>query len=190
MTHVLGIMIAKGASLRLPGKNTREFFGRPLYEWNLEKLLRQGIPVMFDSDDEGMLKRATVLGAVPHLRSKSLCGHDVPSVPLFQSIVNDAATVPGAILNLQANSPNCSELLVSRAVALCRHVAFAELLTVFPDRSNNGSLWGFSYERLMNYGDPYVHKPDVLLVDDAVDIHTEADLEAARQMHVSAGSAS
>ncbi len=182
MKQVVGIMIAKGSSRRLERKNSLLFCGRPLFEWNLGKLLNLDIPIHFDSDDDTMLERAQAMGAVVHKRPKRLCGHDVPSVPIFQDIVNGLSRKPKAILNLQANSPNCSQIVLKQCLAVARHVPFNELLTVFPDRRNNGSIWGFSFERLVNYGNPYVHIPDVLIVDDSIDVHTIDDFKEAERL--------
>jgi CMP-N-acetylneuraminic acid synthetase len=182
MRTVIGIMIAKGASRRLEKKNSVIFCGRPLFEWNLEKLLKIGLPVHFDSDDEDMLGRARIMGAIARRRPDQLCGHDVPSVPIFQDIVNGLSEKPEAILNVQANSPNCSLGVLEKCLAVARHVPFQELLTVYPDRCINGSIWGFSLERLFSYGDPYVHNPDVLIVDESIDIHTAEDMEKARNL--------
>ena len=182
MNQVVGFMIAKGASRRLERKNSLLFCGRPLFEWNLEKLLKLGIPVHFDSDDEALLERAKVMGAFIHKRPEKLCGHNVPSVPIFQDIVKGLSEKPKTILNLQANSPNCSQSVLMQCLAVARYVPFSELLTVYPDRRNNGSVWAFSFDRLMNYGDPYVHLPDVLIVDDSIDIHTIDDFENAQRL--------
>jgi hypothetical protein len=182
MKQVIGLMIAKGASRRLKEKNSLLFCGRPLFEWNLEKLLKLGIPVHFDSDDNALLDRARDMGAFVHKRPKELCGHDIPSVPIFQNIMKGLSEKPLAVLNLQANSPNCSQGVLECCLAIARYVPFSELLTIYPDRSNNGSVWGFSFERLMNYGDPYVQLPDVLIVDDSIDIHTIDDFKKAQQM--------
>lgn len=182
MNQVVGFMIAKGSSVRLEGKNSLLFCGRPLFEWNLEKLLKLDIPVYFDSDDVTLLARAKNMGAFVHKRPQNLCGHDVPSVSIFQELVKGLSEKPKAILNLQANSPNCSKNILEQCLAIARHVPFRELLTVYPDRSNNGSVWGFSIDRLMQYRDPYVHLPDVLIVDDSIDIHTIEDFENAQRL--------
>lgn len=181
MRHVVGLMIAKGASTRLPGKNRQPFGGQPMFLWSLAKLLAELPEVYFDSDDDAMLAQAAAAGAVPLLRPAELRGHEVPSVPLFQNMVRQMAERPGAVLNLQANSPTTSPETIRRAAGVMRHTDCTELQTVFPDTHEpNGSLWGFSTERLMGYGDPRVHRPDVLLIDTAVDVHTTEDLERAR----------
>jgi CMP-N-acetylneuraminic acid synthetase len=182
MNRVVAIMIAKGSSRRLNGKNSLLFCGRPMFEWNLEKLLKLDIPVYFDSDDAALLQSARAMGALMHERPAQLRGHDVPSVPIFQDMIMAISDKPEAILNLQANSPNCSQRILEQCLAVARFVPFKELLTVYPDGRNNGSVWGFSLDRLMNYGDPYVHFPDILLVDDSIDIHTIEDFNEAQRL--------
>jgi CMP-N-acetylneuraminic acid synthetase len=186
--HVVGFMIAKGESRRLNRKNSLLFCGRSLFEWNLEKLLKLEIPVYFDSDDDIMIERAQALGANARKRPELFCGHDVPSVPIFQDMAKGLSQKPKAILNLQANSPNCKQTVLEQCLAVARHVPFNELLTVYQDRRNNGSIWGFSLDRLMNYGDPYEHTPDVLIVDDSIDIHTLADFQEAQSRFASSES--
>jgi CMP-N-acetylneuraminic acid synthetase len=186
MRDVIGVMIAKGESLRLAKKNTRLFHGRPMFLWNLEKLVHL-LPgaVYFDSDDADMLARAADAGAYPIERPAALRGHTVPSVLLFQHIVRTLPEPPGAVVNVQANSPSCRVETIRNAIHVMRHTTCDELLTIFPDgRGNNGSVWGFSIERLMNYGDPYVHEIDVMITDTATDVHTESDFEqAATEFH-------
>ncbi len=186
MRKVIGVMIAKGASLRLPSKNRRSFHGRPLFHWNLAKLVHL-LPgaVYFDSDTPDMLEEAKALGAIPLRRPEHLCGHEVPSVPLFQNIVQQLPFEPGAVVNVQANSPSCTTAVIRNAIEVMRHTTCTELLTVYADgRVNNGSVWAFSHDRLMNYGDPRVHHPDVLLTDPSTDVHTADDYAQAEREFV------
>jgi CMP-N-acetylneuraminic acid synthetase len=184
---VVGMMIAKGESRRLPKKNRRLFHGRPMYLWNLEKLLHF-LPgqVYFESDHPEMLEEAAARGAHPIERPMELRGHDVPSVPIFQNIARNVPGQPGALIHMQANSPSCELSVLRKAIDIMRHTTCDELITVYPDtHAINSSIWGFSYERLMDYGDPYVHDLDVLLVDPSTDIHTEEEMEqAAREFEV------
>jgi len=171
MTNCVGLMIAKRNSLRLPGKNTLVFMGAPLFEWNLKKILSTGISVYFDSDSEELLTKAEKLGAIPHTRPGHLLGNDIPSVPIFQQLYQDFSLGTTPLLNIQANSPNVPTELIEKSIHLLGNLNFHELLTIYPDLKINGSLWGFSSNRLLNYGDPFVHKPDILLTDDSIDIH-------------------
>lgn len=36
----IALIIAKKESSRLPNKNTMDFFGKPIFVWNLEKMLK------------------------------------------------------------------------------------------------------------------------------------------------------
>jgi hypothetical protein len=47
------------------------------------------------------------------------------------------------------------------------------------DKSIYGSIWALSRKQLENYKDPYNPKPDILLTDISVDIHTEDDFKKA-----------
>lgn len=158
-----------------------------MYMWNLEKLLHL-LPgrVYFESDHPEMLEEAAALGAHPIMRPEELRGHDVPSIPIFQNIAHHIAFTPGALIHMQANSPSCTLEALQKTIDIMRHTSCDELITVFPETHEiNSSLWAFSYERLMNYGDPYARRMDVLLVDPATDIHTKADMkEAARAFRV------
>ena len=172
-------MIAKRESLRLPGKNTLDFMGGPLFEWNLNKILSTGIKVYFDSDSEELLSHSEKLGAIPHLRPNHLLGHDIPSVPIFKQLYKDFPLNTAPLLNIQANSPNIPLELIEKAIYILNNLSFDELLTIYPNLKINGSLWGFSSKRLFNYGDPYVHKPDVLLIDESIDVHIVEEYKTA-----------
>ena len=175
---VLGVMIAKRESTRLPGKNLLDFNGHPMFIWNLKKLLNVFETVVFDSDCHEMRDMACALGAIPHKRKVALEGNDVPSVPIFQSIIEDAPEFQ-AIINLQANSPGTPVDVIKQCAQIIEIDSIHEVLTFYSSRDVNGSVWGFSRERLNNYGDYYVHYPDALVLDNSIDIHTREEFLAA-----------
>lgn len=175
---VLGVMIAKRQSTRLPGKNLLEFNGYPMFIWNLKKLLNIFETVVFDSDCQEMCEMACAIGAIPHKRKVALEGNDVPSVPIFKSIIEDEPEFR-ALINLQANSPGTPEEVIRQCAHIIEINSIDEVLTFYSSRDINGSVWGFSKDRLNNYGDYYVHYPDALVLDDSIDIHTKEDFLAA-----------
>lgn len=179
-SECIAVMLAKGESTRLAKKNTQPFHGRLLFEWNLEKLLNLGLKVVLDSDDDDILEHAHEMGAIPRKRPEELCGHDIPSVPLFLSIINGFPSAK-KLVNVQANSPQVTPSVIERCVAALNMNAVNEVLTINSDLSLNGSVWGFSRSRLENYGDYYTHNPDVFILDNSIDIHTESELNKARQ---------
>jgi CMP-N-acetylneuraminic acid synthetase len=172
--HCLGVMIAKKESTRLIGKNTKTFNGSPMFLWNLKKLVDLFGTVVFDSDCAEMCKMAREMGAKPHLRPMDLRGNDIPSVPLFKSI-SDEYPHFDSIVNVQANSPNTSEGVIQKCGEIIRMPGVREVLTSYSSREINGSVWCFNRSRLNDYGDYYVHYPDVLVIDDSIDIHTEEE---------------
>ncbi len=175
---ILGVMIAKKESTRLPGKNTKEFNGIPMFLWNLRKLLDVFETVVFDSDCPIMCDSASKIGAIPHLRNMELRGNDIPSVPLFKSIIDEFPQY-NYLVNVQANSPNASLEVIRNCGAIIELSGMNEVLTAYSSREINGSVWGFSRMRLENYGNYYVHSPDALVLDDSIDIHTEGEFKKA-----------
>lgn len=180
---VRAVMLAKGSSRRLPRKNMQDFLGEPLFVHNVRKLVELGVGPIVDSDDDEILAIAEAAGAVPTRREEALRGPDVPTLPIVRAAF-ERLTIgpPTCALIVQANSPNIRTETLRHAIDLISRTDIDELMSAAPDRSHNGSVWAVSHDRLVDYGDPYVHRPDVLLVDDSIDIHHETDLDAARAM--------
>lgn len=177
---VRGIMLAKGSSRRLERKNMRDFLGAPLFTRNLSKMVELGLEPIVDSDDHDILGLAKDHGAVPHFRAPELHGPDVPTLPIVKAAFEALAIGdPTCALIVQANSPNLATRTLQRAVAIIADSPVDEVMSAFPDGTHNGSVWAVSHERLVNYGDPYQHRPDVLLVDDSIDIHDASELQLA-----------
>lgn len=167
-------MIAKKESLRLPGKNMKDFNGVPMFLWNLKKLVCLFDTVVFDSDCVDMCALAAEAGAHISLREQNLRGNDVPSVPIFSSVINRFPDL-NKLISLQANSPHTSLDVINRCATKLLMDGVEEVLTRYENGEINGSVWGLSRYRLKNYGDFYSHSPDVLVIDDSIDIHTNED---------------
>ena len=60
---------------------------------------------------------------------------------------------------------------------------FQEIMTMHEDRTIFGSIWALSRQRLENYKDFYSPKPEVLLLDKSIDIHTWEDFQNAKNTH-------
>lgn len=68
----LAVIPARGGSKRLPGKNIRDFAGKPMLAWSVEAALESGLfhTVMVSTDSEEIAEVARTAGAsVPFLRS-------------------------------------------------------------------------------------------------------------------------
>jgi CMP-N-acetylneuraminic acid synthetase len=75
--RILGLILARGGSKRLPGKNIRPLAGKPLIAWSIEaaRACAAISDVVVSTDDEGIAEVARQHGArVPFLRPAALAG--------------------------------------------------------------------------------------------------------------------
>ncbi len=162
----------------MPEKNKKEFLGKPLFLWNLEKCLNVFDKVFVSSDDPEILHYAWQAGAIVITRDETLCG-DVPNIPVYQHALQFMGAVDG-IVAVQANSPGIDENLI----AMTRHLmelGVDEVMTVHPNRKIYGSIWAIRSEKLRKYKNFYRPKPNVMLVDLSLDIHTQEDFNKAEE---------
>lgn len=71
-TGRLAVITARGGSKRIPGKNIREFCGRPILAYSIDAALQSGLfeEVMVSTDSEAIAEIAKKFGAaVPFMRS-------------------------------------------------------------------------------------------------------------------------
>lgn len=145
---------------------------------NVEKSLKIFEKVYISSDTEEVIGPAEALGAIPIWRDENLCG-DTPNIPVYQHAITHMGNVAGFVA-IQANSPNISPTLIRHTLTLMETGDFDEIMTCHPDYSIYGSIWAMKRMRLRKYPDPYNPKPDVLLVDTSIDIHTRNDYKEAQ----------
>lgn len=75
--NAAAIITARGGSKRIPGKNIREFMGKPMLVYAIEAALSSGIfrEVMVSTDDEEIARIGEAAGAsVPFMRSAETSG--------------------------------------------------------------------------------------------------------------------
>lgn len=75
MKKAIAIIPARGGSKRIPRKNIKDFFGKPLIAYSIEVALKSKLfdKVIVSTDDEEIAKIAVEYGAVvPFLRPKEL----------------------------------------------------------------------------------------------------------------------
>ncbi|MDC3161542.1 hypothetical protein OA953_02075 [Gammaproteobacteria bacterium] len=178
MRKILPVMIAKGHSSRLRDKNVKEFNGMPLFKWNLLKLKSIFDEVVIDSDDQYILQTGSEVGAIAHERNKNVVGNDVPSIKIFKSILEDFKDYDG-IINIQANSPNVKKQLIHKAYKIISNEYSDHILTMNEDLTWNGSVWCITKEIIFNTKDFYNIQPDMYLLDDSIDIHTQEEFDEA-----------
>lgn len=171
--HVVGSIIARLGSKRLPYKNLLPFAGKPLVGLGIEILRRakQVDEIIVSTESELIARVALDFGATVLRRPVELAGDDIPSVPVFQHIVENHPC--DVHVNFNINFPLCRPEVIDRAVELAAENGEA--------LSNPYAAWAQTVERLANYEDVFKIPSAFRSVfeDDRagpLDIHTEADL--------------
>lgn len=173
--YVVGSIIARLGSKRLAYKNLLPFAGKPLVGLGVEILRRAKLvdEIVVSTESELIARVALDFGARVLRRPVELAGDDVPSIPVFQHIVENHPC--DVHVNFNINFPMCDPAVIDRAVELAERDGEA--------LSDPYAVWAQSVERLANYEDPY-RIPSAfrsLFADDRagpLDVHTEEDLLA------------
>jgi CMP-2-keto-3-deoxyoctulosonic acid synthetase len=173
---IYALILAKLKSDRLPYKNLIDFKGKPMFLWNTEKCLGIFEKTYVSSDSTYILNLAESAGAIPIVRPEELCGN-TPNMPSYRHAQKTMKA--DIIIAVQANSPTLEEGLIEMTREIMM-TGCPELMTCHKDYSIYGSIWALTKERLKNYKDPYKNKPDVLIIDNSIDIHTISDLKKCK----------
>lgn len=162
-----------------------------MFLWNVHKCVQLFDAVYVSSDSDDIISLAEKAGARGIKRGEDLCG-ETPDIDVYKHAYahfKDKENVLG-IVAVHANNPTIHPILIARAKFLVE-VGTPEVMTCYPmsnakkyhNKSNkiNGSIRGMSVERLMNYGDPYAPNPEILMVDDSIEIETPRSYNAAKR---------
>jgi N-acylneuraminate cytidylyltransferase/CMP-N,N'-diacetyllegionaminic acid synthase len=85
--NVIGVILARGGSKGLPGKNTRELHGKPLIAYTIEAALKSGIldRVIVTTEDKEIAEVAKKHGAeVPFMRPAELAKDTAHTPPVIE----------------------------------------------------------------------------------------------------------
>jgi CMP-N,N'-diacetyllegionaminic acid synthase len=161
---ILAVILARGGSKRLPGKNVKLLGGIPLLEWSVSAA--KNIPVICDilvsTDDSNIASIATRAGAyVPWLRSAELSTDTSSSIDATLHALNWYENTHGkvdGILLLQPTSPFRSKDTILKGIKLYSDNQFNTVLGVSKSPShsmlsmkiNNGNLVPLFYENGFN----------------------------------------
>jgi len=171
MTKITGLILAKSQSNRLKNKNWRYYKGKPMFQWNLEKCLLVFDEVYVSSDSDKILDFAERLGAFGIKRPEELL--EATNIECYRHAQNYMQS--DAFVAVQANSRETGVRLIKYTKDLLL-LGNEEVKTCHIDKTDYGSIWGMTAERLKNYPDPLSANPEVWIKDYSVDIHTIEDL--------------
>ncbi len=121
----IGIIVARGGSKRLPGKNLRPLGGRPLIAWTVAAALaaRRLDRVILSTDDDAIAEAARAAGCeVPFMRPPELATDTAASADVLRHalIAADAVDRHERLVLLQPTSPLRSPEDIDGAIALAQ----------------------------------------------------------------------
>lgn len=90
----IAIITARGGSKRIPGKNIRDFCGKPIIAYSIEATLESGIfdEVMVSTDSGEIAAAAKKFGAaVPFMRSEKTSNDWATTVDVLQEVIENYA---------------------------------------------------------------------------------------------------
>ena len=173
---IIGSVIARAGSKRLPYKNLLPFKGVPLVRRAILQLLESKLfsTVVLSTDSELIARTCMDINELSILkRPESLAEDNIASIPVFQHIVG---FFPCDIhLNYNCNFPDCPDKVFKQAITIAKDTGEA--------LSNPFAVWAQSIDCLQDYGDPYDIKAKVFNTSfvKPIDIHTEDDLLEVHQ---------
>lgn len=107
----LAVIPARGGSKRIPGKNVRDFCGRPMICWSIAAALESGVfdRVVVSTDDDRIAEAADREGAeVPFRRPPGLSDDHTPTRPVIAHAIealSASGDEPGEVCCLYATAP-------------------------------------------------------------------------------------
>ncbi len=167
---VLGSIIARLGSERLPYKNLLPFNGEPLIGLGIRKLQQSEKidEIVVSTESELIAYVASSYGVKVLRRPPELAVSTTPSVPVFQHLIE---RFPCQVhVNFNLCFPLCQPEVIDRAVEVA--LDKGESLSV------PFAVWAQTSECLLGYGDPFDITAYRFIDDRAgqVDVHTEDDL--------------
>lgn len=169
---IVGSIIARLGSKRLPYKNLLPYKGVPLVRRGVDILKRslRVDTIVISTESELIARTVEDMGVTILRRPEELAGDKVPSIPVFQHIVS--ACPCDVHVNFNINFPNCDPAVIDRAIEIAEKNPIGESLSV------PFAVWAQTSGCLRNYGNPWnitaEQFPDTRILEP--DIHTEQDL--------------
>lgn len=136
MSHVLGIVPARGGSKGVPGKNVRLLAGRTLLDYTASAATASGVldRVVLSTDSDEVADAGRRAGLeVPFMRPASLAQDDTPMLPVIQHAITtltESGWTPDVIVILQPTSPLRRPWHIRDAVTTLRETKADSVVTV------------------------------------------------------------
>ena len=146
---ILGLIVARGGSRGVPGKNIKKLGGRPLLNYTIESALAANFltEVALSSDDDMIIETAKKLGiSVPFKRPSNLAEDDTSSLAVIQHALRfyiDKGKNFDAVCLLQPTTPFRADGLIDQAITKFKSSNFDSLISVREIPSEYNPHWAF-----------------------------------------------
>jgi CMP-N-acetylneuraminic acid synthetase len=142
----LAIIPARGASKRVPDKNTRNLLGKPLIAWSIEAARASGIAkIIVTTDSEEIATIARTYGAeVPFIRPAELAEDTTAIEPVLIHALEEVKKTgfePDSIILLMPPTPMRNPAHIKEALALFKNTNADSVVSVIPATANKNPLW-------------------------------------------------
>ena len=175
---VLAIIPAKMDSTRLVGKNMKDINGKPLLEYSIEYAQdsQYDIDIIVTSESDEVKEFIENFVDVQFLhRPLELCG-DAEVVDVYIDVVDQTMRRYDLVVGLQPDNPNRANTL-DECIKYMLDNNYDDLVTINPEFKRSGSVRIFKW---IDIKKGRVSKRVGAIYDDAMDIHTQEDLDYVR----------
>jgi CMP-N-acetylneuraminic acid synthetase len=180
MNNVLGIILARKGSKRLPGKNTKDLLGWPLIDYTVDSALKSKSidHLIISTDDPKIIKtyKDNLLIEID-IRPDELCGDDITSEAVILELMQRVEKYLYIIL-LQPTSPQRQPEIINLALLNCKNCLVTK--NIENDKWNGMiyiSKWDYFLQHKKFVPDSFIMCPEEF----AIDIDTIEDFNRARK---------
>lgn len=142
--RTLGLILARGGSKGIPGKNVRLLGGRPLLAWTAEAALasRRLSRVVLSTDDEQIAEIGRRYGLdVPFLRPAELARDDTPTLPVVRHALETLEDAFDAVCLLQPTSPFRRAEDIDGCIGMLEERGLDAVVSVLPVPAEHNPHW-------------------------------------------------
>jgi len=187
----VAIIPARGGSTRIPGKNIREFHGRPILEYSIDTALRSGLfdaGVWVSTEDPKIARVAWAAGAKLHPRQMALAENDVGTQEVMRAVLLElyppggTHALPEFACCIYATAPLMTVADLRMGFAL---VAAGIKQYVFSTGYEDAGQWYWGKSKAFVDGIPLEGNSlgHLLPAERVCDINVEADWRRAEQLY-------